>query len=554
MARRTFGRWLADAVKDAFLPPRGSVSGAVEVLDVREVAGRTFEHLFVAGMTEGRFPGREPGNPLLGDAERVLLNKHLGRDVFRLTGGEFEDRAPWRLTEDRLLFASALVAAEARVHLSFAVAGPGGQEQMPSAFLEEVRRLTGRTWEARSLSPIAPLDEVLTEAELRQRVALETLALPKLRVTEPDPAGALLRQRFSTEEWFREAKDLAHVEAERLYFFSDAQRTPGRYTGAVDDPGLKEALREAFSFDITRPLSASAMARFGNCSYQGFLSYGLKVAEPEVPGEELDPRRRGTFWHRVLEELFRRLKDMGLLGKGLDEVPDEVLDKALEIAARHLEERDHVGHHALWRLARERARSMARRILTDERRGLPFERYVPEGFELKFGPDADVDTWQNVVLMAGEEPIYFEGKLDRLDAGAGNVGVIDYKSGKLDKRSLREKLLTSDFQLPLYLYAARASGHAEARQAAWFSLRTGTTIHLSEVLDPKEVDDMLATDAATRAQVAEQGGLNLANAVENLVHTLRAGQFATRPKDCNGCGYRAVCRITERRVVMEEGA
>lgn len=554
MSRRTFGRWLADAMKDAHLPPRGVAGGAVEVLDVREVAGRTFEHLFIGGMTEGRFPGREPGNPLLGDPDRVALNKHLGRDVFRLTGGEFEDRAAWRLTEDRLLFASALVAGEAQVHLSFAVAGPGGQEQMPSAFLEEVQRLTGRKWEARALSPVVPLDDVLTEAELRQRVALETMANVKLRVSEPDVAGPLLRQRFNSEPWYAEARELARVEAERLYFFTNPQTRPDRYTGSVTGPGVLEALRSTFTFDMTRPLSASALARFGNCTYQGFLSYGLRVPEPEQPGEELDPRRRGTFWHRVLEELFRRLKERGLLGKGADEIPDDVLEAALEVAAKHLEARDHVGHHALWRLARERAKNMARRILLDERHGLPFERYVPEGFELAFGPEAEQDTWRNVFLMADNEAVFFEGKIDRLDAGAGDVGVIDYKSGKLDKRSLRDKLLTSDFQLPLYLYAARTSGHEQARQAAWFSLRTGTTIHLSEVLDPKEVDDMLATDEATRARLSEQGGLNLANAVEGLVRTLRAGEFATRPKDCNGCGYRAVCRITERRVVMEEGA
>ncbi|XXF75868.1 PD-(D/E)XK nuclease family protein [Myxococcaceae bacterium GXIMD 01537] len=554
MARRTFGRWLADAMKDAYLPARGPAAGAVEVLDAREVAGRTFEHLFLAGLTEGRFPGREPSSPLLGDSDRVTLNKHLGRDVFRLTGGEFDERAPWRLTEDRLLFASALVAAGERVHLSFAVAGPGGQEQMPSAFLEEVRRLTGREWELRSLSPVVPLDEVLTEHELRQCVALESLALVKLRVSEPDPAGPLLRRRFTDEPWFAEARALAHVEAERLFFFSDTHRGPGPYTGAVDGPALLQALRETFTFDITRPLSASALARFGNCTYQGFLSYGLKVPEPDTPGEELDPRRRGTFWHQVLEELFKRLKEAGLLGKDADEIPDALLEAALKKAARHLEDRDHVGHPQLWRLAQERARSMARRILKDERRGLPFERAEPEGFELKFGPGADVDSWQNVVLMAGDEPIYFEGKIDRLDAGAGGVGVIDYKSGKLDKRSLKERLLSSDFQLPLYLYAARASGHKEAHQAAWFSLRTGNTIHLSEVLKPPEVEDMLATDAATRERVAQAGGLNLANAVEGLVRTLRAGHFEARPKDCGTCGYRAVCRITERRVVMEEGA
>jgi ATP-dependent helicase/nuclease subunit B len=386
---------------------------------------------------------------------------------------------------------------------------------------------------------------------VRQRVALETMAPARLRVTEPDVAGPLLRRRFEAEPWFSAARELAHVEVERLHFFSNPSRSVGPYTGEVDGPGLREALREIFRFDITKPLSASALARFGNCGFQGFLTYGLKVAEPEEPGEEFDARGRGTFWHRVVEEVFLRLKQWGLLGKGLEEIPDAVLDEALTEAVRYFEERYHVGHPALWQLAKDRARAMVRRILADERRGLPFERYVPEGFELKFGPGADENPWQNVFLYAGEEAIYFEGKIDRLDKGSGDVGVIDYKSGRLDKRALRERLLSSDFQLPLYLYAARASGHQGARNAAWFSLRTGTTLHLSEVLSDDEVEAMLSTDPSVRARLAEEGGLNLANAVEGLVRATREGRFGMRPKDCGGCGYRAVCRITERRVVEE---
>ncbi|MFL5349133.1 MAG: PD-(D/E)XK nuclease family protein [Hyalangium sp.] len=551
LSRRLFGRWLADVMRDMHLPARGPDSGAVEVLDVRELPGRTFGYLFLAGMTEGRFPGREEPSVLLGDADRAELNKRLGREAFRLTGGEFEDRAPWRLTEDRLLFASALVVAEERVSLSFSVAGAGGQEQVPSAFLEEVRRLTGMTWEARSLMAVPPLDDVLTEAELRQRVALETLADARLRVTEPDVAEPFLRRRFQEEPWFSAARELAQVEKERLHFFSRPEREVGAYTGLVDGPGLSEALRETFRFDITKPLSASALAKFGNCGFQGFLTYGLKVTEPEQPGEEFDARGRGTFWHRVVEEVFLRLKQKGLLGKGIDEIPEALLNESLDEAVAYFEARYHVGHPALWQLAKERARAMVRRILADEQRGMPFDSYVPEGFELKFGPGADEDSWQDVFLYSGQEAIYFEGKIDRLDKGAGDVGVIDYKSGRLDKRALKERLLSSDFQLPLYLYAARASGHREARNAAWFSLRTGTTISLSEVLSDAEVEAMLSTDPVVREKLREEGGLNLANAVEGLVTAARQGKFGMRPKDCGGCGYRAVCRISERRVVEE---
>ncbi|MCP3141237.1 PD-(D/E)XK nuclease family protein [Pyxidicoccus xibeiensis] len=553
LRRRTFGRWLRDAMADAHLPPRGPRSAAVELLDVAEVPGRSFRHLFLAGLTEGRFPGRDAPSPLLGDAERSALNKHLGRDVFRLTGGEFEDRAAWRLTEDRLLFASALAAAEETMSLSFAMEAAGGQEQVPSAFLEEVRRLTALKWTPRSLPPIPPLDEVLTEAELRRCVALEALAQPKLRVTEPDPAAPLLRRQFDKELWYAGARELSLVEMERLFFFGDPNRQPGPYTGSVDANTLRTSLRETFRFDITRPLSASALARFGNCGFQGFLAYGLKVAEPDLPGEEFDARGRGTFWHRVVEEVFQALKEHGLLGKAPEEVPEEVLEAALKAAIKHFEKFHHVGHPQLWKLAHERARAMARRILVDESRGLPFEKLLPEGFELKFGPGAKDDKWSKVVLQAGDEPVWFEGTIDRLDMAGGDVGVIDYKSGRLDKRALKEKLLTSDFQLPLYLYAARESGHRDAKKAAWFSLRTGATIHLTDVVSAQELDELLSTDPEVRAKVAEKQGLNLPNAVESLVGTLRAGQFAARPQDCGTCGYRAVCRITERRMTEEGG-
>ena len=77
------------------------------------------------------------------------------------------------------------------------------------------------------------------------------------------------------------------------------------------------------------------------------------------------------------------------------------------------------------------------------------------------------------------------GRIDRIDyhAGRGEWAVFDYKSGELSKSELKKKLLDSDFQLPLYLYAARASGHRNTHKAAWFSLRTGKVIYLSEVLE-----------------------------------------------------------------------
>jgi ATP-dependent helicase/nuclease subunit B len=69
-----------------------------------------------------------------------------------------------------------------------------------------------------------------------------------------------------------------------------------------------------------------------------------------------------------------------------------------------------------------------------------------------------------------------------------------------------------------------------------------------------DLDELLSTEPEVRGRLAQEARPNLANAVEALVRTVRAGQFPVRPKDCGRCGYRPVCRITERRLVEEEGA
>jgi len=60
LSRRCFHRWLLDAAADFNLDPRGPRAGAVRVLDLRQVAGRSFAHLCVGGLTDDRLPGRDP--------------------------------------------------------------------------------------------------------------------------------------------------------------------------------------------------------------------------------------------------------------------------------------------------------------------------------------------------------------------------------------------------------------------------------------------------------------------------------------------------------------
>jgi ATP-dependent helicase/nuclease subunit B len=60
MSRRDFARSVRRAAKDLNLVARGPRTGAVWLLDARELAGRRFDVLFFGGLVDGRFPGRAP--------------------------------------------------------------------------------------------------------------------------------------------------------------------------------------------------------------------------------------------------------------------------------------------------------------------------------------------------------------------------------------------------------------------------------------------------------------------------------------------------------------
>jgi ATP-dependent helicase/DNAse subunit B len=242
-----------------------------------------------------------------------------------------------------------------------------------------------------------------------------------------------------------------------------------------------------------------------------------------------------------------------LLNRPIEDVPSEIIEHSLNEAALDVERSGRVGHPLLWKLSRDRAAAMSRRLLQKDHRGLPFDGLSPVHAELHFGRPQAPAGWREVRIPGdGSEPeVFFEGTIDRLDASASGTGVLDYKSSRVGqgKRTM-EKLLRTEFQLPLYMYAARRAAPAQKLDGAWLSLKDGNPAYLSRLLAEQgnqTIDDLLSTDPEVRERMEKSGGKNLANAVHALLRSLRVGNFPVRPSDCRLCAYRAVCRISERR-------
>jgi hypothetical protein len=86
------------------------------------------------------------------------------------------------------------------------------------------------------------------------------------------------------------------------------------------------------------------------------------------------------------------------------------------------------------------------------------------------------------------------------------------------------------------------------------TLRDEPARTLSEVAAAAGVglDELIASDELTRLRLEREGRPNLSNAMHALVARMRSGDFSPRPQDCEHCGFRAVCRISTRKL-HEEG-
>lgn len=546
MTRRDFARWVKHAAGQINLDVRGPRTGAVWLLDVRDVPGRRFARLFLGGLLDGRFPGRAAPLPLLSEDERGVLNRAAQWPVFRTMVGEGDVRLPARLAEDRLLFHLALSSA-ASVTLSRARFDDAGRELLASPFKDALARcVEGFREEILHRSSTPSLDDVQNETELRVRAALEALGPALTRQTPADRRGPELGKLLSHEPWFVEAKERSRQESERLRFFSDPEVGSGPFSGRVEGEVL-DALQARLAFDAAHPVASHELSQWGTCAFRGLSTMVLGLQGAEKAGEELDSRARGSFWHDALASLVPELSDAGLLGRD-DVLVRERIETAVKTAARRTERSASTGHPALWSLAQEWAVAVLYRVLSAPS-SRPFGLARPQFTEVLFGDARAPEPLREVrlpAMRAPERDVFLTGRMDRVDVGEGVVGVLDYKSSV--QRTLSQDFLRREFQMAFYLKAVRELSPDVVPTGAWLGLSRNELKSIHSVLGKSSVADLLATDEFRRARAQREGLPNLANAVHALLGTLRRGDFGARPLDCAFCELKPVCRISQRQL------
>lgn len=457
---------------------------AVEVTGPAGAAGAAVDHLFVLGAVEGALPADVRDEPVLDFADRALLAE-AGADL---------DGARERARAEEAAFAQVLRAARGRAWIGVP-ARAGGAAVLPSPYLARL----GATPSAAPPRPPASLEE-------RRRERLQGDG------DEGDPVLAGARRAWRVE----------------------ARREGAGPPDAFD--GVTGRSRDADSWTF----SATSLVDLGQCPFRFFGRYLLGLREPDEADEVVPPRLRGVLWHAALERAVRdalsRLRRDGILDAGGRPVTGDagaaLRDAALEVlsaAFAAAEKAEGVPDTPAWR----RVRGGELRALERLVRAEDFVRRdrVPIELERRFR-----GAWRGLRVS---------GVVDRVDAGADGIELIDYKSGASRPKGARRATGRGwiDVQLPLYLEVAApdVAPRARALGARYLSVRAAATLATVEPDADAEALDELASRVAGR---------------------LAAGAYPVAPDErrevCRLCDLASVCRVGPRvdrkRDAAEAGA
>lgn len=183
--------------------------------------------------------------------------------------------------------------------------------------------------------------------------------------------------------------------------------------------------------ELKKALTPSAFNTYLDCRVKFYFRYVAKLYEPESIQEEIDAPTFGNLFHDMMEGFYTSLleKEALITAKAL-EVP-HLLEEALEKAFRkhyHLDNAEGLELEGRDIIVREIILKMGKQIVENDKDYAPF--YV-------LGVESEGDAYRiNLVIdtALGKKTVAVKGIIDRIDLKDGVVRVIDYKTGKDDKR------------------------------------------------------------------------------------------------------------------------
>jgi RecB family exonuclease/transcriptional regulator with XRE-family HTH domain len=292
-----------------------------------------------------------------------------------------------------------------------------------------------------------------------------------------------------------------------------------------------EAVRTKLGELAASGLSPSLLNSFRACSLQFYFHYVASLREPDEVEETIGADTLGTIIHGALEELYKPLIGQALNPAQIDEMKKQVPHTCDAMFARHFSNEEASSGKNL--LARRIAVRYISSFLDEEKKTLKKSPLKVEALEsdLRFAVNVNGKT------------IQLRGQADRIDSTPTHIRLVDYKTGKTEKRELNvgdwEEILVKpeihkSFQLLMYAWLyAKMTGSVLPIQSGIISFR-------------KLKDGLLHVTTPDGGfllpKTLEEFGHALQKLLETLFSDEREFVQTDELKTCKLCAFKTICR------------
>ena len=532
--REDFWPYLEARTKKMLSLPIGGAGGGVAVLSVEQARSRTFERLFLIGLSREVFPRPIGEAPLLPDGLRRRLRAVLPDLPVKREGYD----------EERYLFAQ-LLSSSSNTVVSHPAVDEDGRRRPASPLLERLRSSDDEDlpgfWQPAECADSRPLRTAYEHAQIAGLSGTRDQFARALRVAVEERSRLFLDPIEIPGDRGDEARAAARISVlEEWDPRGDRRFELGPYYGFLGPIADAADPRRA-------PLYVTGIEKVARCPWQAVLGQLLRVeplpdALADLPSA--DALIIGNLVHGVLQEIVAERLPPG--GHSLEEVagrnpvqvpwPDrDRLRDLLDRQARAILRDEGISTPGFERVLVDRARDCL-----EFARGL---EWPAEGSEVG-ALGAEVEGSVRLRDCSGaERELRF--RVDRVDRVAGVLRLIDYKAGKAitERKKLetrRRNLLDgasrgAALQVPAYAMAGTQIAGDHFAQGRYLYLGADIQEHARvAVVDSKDRD---FSDAFERvAQVAFEAW-DRGSFTPRLVNPLDRKE----PKLCRSCSVKEAC-------------
>jgi hypothetical protein len=352
--------------------------------------------------------------------------------------------------------------------------------------------------------------------------------------TQPGEIFSGEKSRFLMQVENELVRENKNITIENYFLEADIALPPRKEIVIQKSSELIEALKNEKQF------SATTIANYINCPLKFYLRTVAKLKEDEEVEEFFSGKGFGTILHQIMEMLYTDYVGKTVDKKAIKAMKDKInkdYDKVWEDACSNIPEYEEFksGVEGKNLLFKNIIKRLVKRILDIDAAETPFKIISLE---------QQVTKEVSVMANGAEHKIKLLGRLDRVEEKYGIETIIDYKTGIIDRKKLKETINEENFDV---LFSDPA--YKEKFQQHFYSsiyLESGSDKKLKIGIYPlKNLSEgiLFFSEEHIPKEILEMYDSKLQELLAKIFDPETPFTQAVDRKRCLYCAYRSICYV-----------